>query len=290
MRLSTIELEGTEVAAVHVDGRGLAPVPEATDELPPTLLGLLRGHLDDTVRTELAARAAELPDADLVDAATARYRPLYREPVKIWGIGLNYRAHAEDLAESHPDEPASFIKASHTIIGHGDAIELPWHSSYVTAEAELGLVFGVESRDVDEHDALGHLAGVCPVLDQTAVDILQRNPRFLTRSKNYPTFFSFGPVLVTIDEALGGRGSLEHINVATYHNGRLHREDVVSGMRHTPEQLISLHTQMMPFSPGDIISPGSPGAVPIEDGDVAECRIEGIGTLRNPVVRPEPAR
>jgi 2-keto-4-pentenoate hydratase/2-oxohepta-3-ene-1,7-dioic acid hydratase in catechol pathway len=287
VRLSTIELDGAEVAAVQIaDGR-LAPVPSLAGDLPPTLRGLIDGGLDAEVRAHLGARAEELADAALVDPMEARYGPLYRDPAKIWGIGLNYRSHAQDLSETHPTEPASFIKANHTIIGPDDPIVLPRQSAHVTAEAELGLVIGAECRDVDEGEALRYLVGVCPILDQTAVDILQRNPRFLTRSKNFPTFFSFGPVLVTMDEVIEG-GSLRHIVVGTYRNGEVHREDVVANMAHGPEQLISLHSQMMPLHPGDIISPGSPGAVRVEDGDVVECRIPGVATLRNPVVRTDP--
>jgi 2-keto-4-pentenoate hydratase/2-oxohepta-3-ene-1,7-dioic acid hydratase in catechol pathway len=212
--------------------------------------------------------------------------PLYRRPRKIWGIGLNYLAHAEDLAADYPDEPASFIKGDHTIIGPGDDIVLPPQSGRVTAEAELGLVIGRHCQDVEEDEALSYVAGVVNILDQTAEDILERNPRYLTRSKNFPTFFSFGPHLVTMDEVLERFGALEDIVVATEHNGRLHRENTVSNMAYVPSFLVSFHSKVMPLFPGDIISTGTPGAVVVEDGDVAACRIDGIGTLENPVIRP----
>lgn len=288
MRLSTIDLDGREVAAVQLTDGSLAPVWALADDLPATVRGLIEHGLDADIREHLVARAGQLSEEARVDADEARFAPLYRDPPKIWGIGLNYRSHADDLSATHPDEPASFIKAGHTIIGPGDPIVLPRQSAHVTAEAELGLVIGAECRDVDEHEALRYLVGVCPVLDQTAVDILQRNPRFLTRSKNFPGFFSFGPVLVTMDEVLDGVGSLDHLLVGTYRNGHLFREDVVANMAHRPARLISFHSQMMPLYPGDIVSPGSPGAVKVEAGDVAECRIAGVGNLSNPVVRREP--
>ena len=144
------------------------------------------------------------------DPATLTFGPLYRHPRKIWGIGLNYRDHAKDLEAIYPDEPASFIKGDQTIIGPGDVIELPPESQRVTAEAELGVIIDKPCRRVSEADALSYVAGYCLILDMTAEDILQRNPRYLTRSKNFDTFFSFGPELVTTDEvadvlALGGR-------------------------------------------------------------------------------------
>lgn len=283
MQLATITLYGVEIAAVRVQSRGLALLPGLGDDLPQNLLSLLRAGLDDGLRAQIEARAAEMPSNRLVPLTEAVFAPLYRDPEKILGIGLNYRAHAGDLNAPHPDEPASFLKANHTIIGHEDAILLPDHSEHVTAEAELGLVLGRVSGPVEPAEALDALIGVCTILDQTAVDILQRNPRFLTRSKNYRTFFSFGPYLTTIDEVRRPGGTLGQLTVGTYANGRLVREDLVRNMAYSPESLISLHSEIMPFRPGDLISSGSPGAVRIRPGDFVECRITGLEPLRNAV-------
>lgn len=285
MQLATIRLDGVEVAAVHVPGKGLCPVPSLGDDLPSDLLAIIETGLHGDLRAELERRAAEVATDRLLAPDEVDFGPLFRNPQKIWGIGLNYRAHADDLGQTHPDEPASFIKANHTIIGHGDEIVLPPSSQHVTSEAELGLVFGQRCEGVEEAEALRSLVGVCPILDQTAIDILERNPRFLTRSKNFSTFFSFGPILVTTDEVVGADGTLDHLQIGTYGNGQVYREDVVANMAHSPEHLISLHSKMMPFFPGDVISSGSPGGVRVEDGDLAEARIPGVGTLRNPVVR-----
>ena len=286
MKLATLALDGRETAAVLQDDE-LVPVQALGTGLPDTIRELLDLGLTSTVRDELQGRAAGASSLDRILVAEATFRPLYRRARKLLGIGLNYRAHADDLGAPYPEEPASFIKGDHTIVGHGDDIVLPPQSQRVTAEAELGLVIGRMCQDVSPEDALEHLAGVCPVLDQTAEDVLQRNPRFLTRSKNFPTFFSFGPLLVTIDEALDRFGSLAQIRVATVRNNKVHRENAVADMTFSPEFLVSFHSQVMPLFPGDVISSGTPGATVVEDGDVAACRIEGIGRLElvNPVVR-----
>jgi 2-keto-4-pentenoate hydratase/2-oxohepta-3-ene-1,7-dioic acid hydratase in catechol pathway len=216
-----------------------------------------------------------------LDAATARFGPLYRHPRKILGIGLNYRDHAADLNAPYPTEPASFMKCDNTIIAPGDFVELPPESQRVTAEAEIGVIIGRTCRLVSERDAPDYIAGYCLILDMTAEDILQRNPRFLTRSKNFDTFFSFGPALITPDEI----ADILKVKVATFKNGTLHRENVVANMAFPPYYLVSFHSHVATLYPGDIISTGTPGAVVIEDGDVAECRIEGLGVLRNPVRR-----
>ncbi|HYL18227.1 MAG TPA: fumarylacetoacetate hydrolase family protein, partial [Burkholderiales bacterium] len=189
--------------------------------------------------------------------------------------------HAADLSAPFPTEPASFMKGDQTIIGPGDVIHLPPESERVTAEAELGVVIGRECRFVREEEVPAYIAGYCLILDMTAEDILQRNPRFLTRAKNYDTFFSFGPELITPDEVLDPM----RLQVSTWKNGSLHRENAVSNMAFPPHYLVAFHSNVMTLYPGDIISTGTPGAVVIEAGDVAECRIEGLGVLSNPVQR-----
>ncbi|HZR02955.1 MAG TPA: fumarylacetoacetate hydrolase family protein, partial [Burkholderiales bacterium] len=232
--------------------------------------GLNSNLLDDARRTPSALRRDQVA-----------FAPLYRHPRKIWGIGLNFRDHAADLSAPFPTEPASFMKGDHTIIGPGDPIRLPAESQRVTAEAELGVIVGRQCRDVPESAAASVIAGYCLVLDMTAADILQRNPRFLTRSKNFDTFFSFGPELITPDEV----GDVGQLKVGTYRNAILHRENVVAHMAFSPDHLVSFHSRFMTLYPGDIISTGTPGAVVIEHGDIAECRIEGLGELINPVQR-----
>lgn len=114
---------------------------------------------------------------------------------------------------------------------------------------------------------------------------------------------AFGPDLITLDEALA-YGPLEDLRVATIHNGAVHREHTVSGMTFSPAELLSFHSQVMPFYPGDILSTGTPGAVGIAPGDVVRCELgtesdladqPGALTLSGaaplpPVLRPAPPR
>ena len=209
----------------------------------------------------------------------------WTRPRKILGIGLNYGAHAGDLGEQAPrTSPASFIKGDHTIVGPGEPIIVPSGIGRVTAEAELGLVIGARAFGSVWTKRCAYVAGVVPVLDQTAEEILLENPRYLTRVKNYPTFFSFGPELITLDEVLVARSSCPVCESATVHNGAVHREDTVAGMTFSPAELLSFHSQVMPFYPGDILSTGTPGAVPIVAGDVVRCELgDELASLTNPV-------
>lgn len=245
-----------------------------------TGLEVIKKHSPDEL-TEALATAAPKRFTRLVEAELVAP---YRHPHLIWGIGLNYSEHAADLSAVAPqDAPASFIKGDHTLIGPGEEIELPPQSQRVTAEAELGLIIGRDTYRVSVEEALDHVWGVVPILDQTAEDILQLNPRFLTRSKNFPTFFSFGPTITPIGEARALPGGLDGIEVTTVLNGQVHRTNTVAHMTFGLAQLVSLHSHVLPFRAGDIISTGTPGAVPLSDGDVAEARVAGIGALRNRV-------
>jgi 2-keto-4-pentenoate hydratase/2-oxohepta-3-ene-1,7-dioic acid hydratase in catechol pathway len=124
---------------------------------------------------------------------------------------------------------------------------------------------------------------VCLILDQTAEDILQVNPRFLTRAKNFPGFFSFGPELITMDEVSALFPSLSELRISTIRNDDIVASATIAEMIFALPYLVSFHSKVMPFYPGDIISTGTPGATVVKDGDSVECVIEGLGTLRNVV-------
>lgn len=208
------------------------------------------------------------------------YAPLQRHPPKIWGIGLNYREHAQDLSEHAPDTiPVGFMKPDTTIIAAGGTIEIPHQSHRTTAEAELGLIVKRECHSVTRKDWRSVIAGFTTVIDVTAEDILQQNPRYLTLSKSFDTFFSFGPELLSTDEI----DDVLDLKVATIINGRLHRSNRVSGMTFPPDFLIAYLSEVMTLLPGDIISTGTPGAVVLRHGDTVECRIDGFNSLKNSV-------
>ena len=280
MRVRTVLLGDDPVACVALPDGRLARIDRVLSGAPSDLLSLMEA---DQLGALAEAVDAGVDDSDCVDPDAPVLAPWTR-PRKILGIGLNYGAHAGDLGERAPrSSPASFIKGDHTIVGPGQPIVVPPGIGRVTAEAELGLVIGRTCYQVDVDDALTYVAGVVPVLDQTAEAVLLENPRYLTRVKNYPTFFSFGPDLITLDEVLA-HAPLADLRVATVHNGAVHRKNTVSGMTFSPAELLSFHSHVMPFYPGDILSTGTPGAVAIETGDVVRCELgDELASLTNPV-------
>lgn len=294
MRLATLRNEYGDESLHYFHDRHFIPVADVAAVFgaffPTDLLGVLEeGALPDMVEwwdREADERLPRLPEFS-VPEPRAVFGPLYRRPRKIWGIGLNYRAHAADLDEIPPSaEPASFMKPDTALIGPGDAIQLPELSERVTGEAELAIVIGRECRNVPREDWLSVVAGFTTVLDMTAEDILRRNPRNLTQAKSFDTFFSLGPLFLTPDE-IPGR-DVNALTVQTVLNGEVRAENVVANMTFPPDFLVAYHSRIMTLLPGDILSTGTPGAALIAPGDALECRILGAPFLPlvNPVAGP----
>jgi 2-keto-4-pentenoate hydratase/2-oxohepta-3-ene-1,7-dioic acid hydratase in catechol pathway len=287
MRITSCQIDRNDVAAV-VTPTGFVPIAALNRKTgknwPIDTLALI----SDNAFTELhswyrnggermlAAMANEALTEDDVQTA-----PPFRRPRKIWGIGLNYVAHAADLSAKAPTGiPGSFMKPDTTIIGHGDLIRIPKQSQKTTAEGELGVIIGTKCRNVPIDGWLKVVAGFTTVIDITAEDILRQNPRYLTVAKSFDSFFSFGPQLVTPDEI----ADVAALSVSTVINDRVHAENTVANMTFSPAFLVSFLSRVMTLLPGDIISTGTPGAVVIDDGDVVECRISGFRSLVNPVM------
>lgn len=287
MRLATLKTGGREEAAIRTgDGYVLVSAVNQTlgtnwaTELLPLLEAGQVAPLTKWYRGEGKTVLAGMT-GQILAKEEVKFGPLYRRPRKIWGIGLNYVEHAGDLSEKAPTHsPASFAKFDTTIIGPGDTIRIPRQSERTTAEGELGIVFGKTCKDVPESDWLAAVAGFTTLIDMTAEDILAINPRYLTRSKNFDSFFSFGPELVTPDEI----DDVMKLKVATVLNGTVHAQNIVANMTFPPAYLVSFHTKVATMLPGDIICTGTPRAARIAHGDIAECRIDGFEPLRNPVV------
>jgi 2-keto-4-pentenoate hydratase/2-oxohepta-3-ene-1,7-dioic acid hydratase in catechol pathway len=257
------------------DDDGFVPLPAATPEY-------------DSVRDALPAAPAGLPSPDAASAARVprdhhSLGAFIDEPGKLFGIGLNYSEHASDLSEESPDEPASFFKPASAATGPGGPIRLPPEaiSARVTAEAELAVVIGRTCTDVSVEQADDVIAGYVPVIDMTAEDILQRNPRFLTRAKSFDSFLVLGPHL-----AVPGPGEeLSDIEVRTVVNDEVVARNAVGNMHFPPRELVAFHSKVMTLAPGDIISTGTPGAHPIDPGDTVRAEVDRFGSVAADVVR-----
>ncbi|WP_116247584.1 fumarylacetoacetate hydrolase family protein [Nocardiopsis sp. FIRDI 009] len=231
------------------------------------------GELATLLASLTAPRSAEVR---LEDAATVA------GDGDIWGAGLNYRRHSEDLETEQPASgPGSYLRPGGCLIDNGRDIELPSQSERVTAEAELGLVIGEECKNVPREDWRSVVAGVTAVLDMTAEDVIRENPRYIPWAKGFDTFCSVGPQLVTLDEF--DDDALRSIRVSTVRNGETVASALVSDMKYDPGYLVEYFTAGRTLTPGTVLCTGTPGAAVISPGDSVRAVVEGVGTLAHTV-------
>ena len=297
MRLATIKWNNAEIAGI-VTPKGILPIAalneakgtawktEMMDLIQAQEIPQLTEWYNNGGKDELDSIPGLVPSNEVV------YAPLYRNPKRIFGIGLNYVDHAGDIGSAAPTGfPGSFFKMADTLIGPGDQIMTPAlkEAQKTTAEAELGIIMGKDCRDVTEENWQDAIVGYTTILDMTEESILKGNdfvpgnPRYLCIVKNFPTFFSFGPQLVTPDEV----PDVLQLEVQSVLNGEVYAKNIVNNMTHRPARLVSLHSSIQGWYAGDILSTGTPRAFKIEEGDVAECRIYGPnGFSMEPLVNP----
>jgi 2-keto-4-pentenoate hydratase/2-oxohepta-3-ene-1,7-dioic acid hydratase in catechol pathway len=198
-------------------------------------------------------------------------------PSKVVAVGRNYAAHAAEMGGVVPAEPLIFLKPSTAIIGPNDSIVYPAATNEVSYEAELAVVIGRLCRDVPVERVNEVILGYTCANDLTARD-LQRTDGQWTRAKGFDTFCPLGPWIETdldpSDLAIGSKV-----------DGEVRQDGRTSQMVNDVPRLVSWISEVMTLLPGDVILTGTPAGVgPILPGQTAEVTIEGIGTLRNPVV------
>jgi 2-keto-4-pentenoate hydratase/2-oxohepta-3-ene-1,7-dioic acid hydratase in catechol pathway len=209
-------------------------------------------------------------------------------PRVIWGVGLNYRDHASETGRPPPEFPTLFVKSPGAVIGDGEPIVIPPHVTQPDYEGELAVVIGRRARDVPAAEALAVVAGVTIGHDVSARDHQYTTGQW-SWSKSFDTFCPLGPELVSLDEIDLATG----LALETRVSGELLQSSNTSELLFAVPQLIAWISQGCTLEPGDVILTGTPSGVGaartpprwLQHGDVVEITIEGIGTLRNPIVR-----
>ena len=196
-------------------------------------------------------------------------------------IGLNYSDHAEETGQKVPPEPIIFAKATSSIIGPNDTVEIPRKSIKSDWEVELGVVIGKQAKYISENESQSHIAGYCVVNDLSEREFQIEHSGQWVKGKSCDTFGPIGPYLVTTDEVPDPQNLKMWLDV----NGKRMQDGSTSTMVYGVNFLISYLSQFMSLQPGDIISTGTPPGVGmgmnpqvfLKPGDEMKLGIEGLG-------------
>lgn len=241
-----------------------------------------------TNQSYLDALQAQVDDGALsvVDPADVRLLAPVARPGKIVCAGLNYRDHAVEQDEEIPEKPLLFAKAPTTVTNPGSPIVHPGGDEQVDYEVELAVVVGRTARNVEESAVSEYIAGYTVCNDVSGRTAQFDDGQFF-RGKSYDTFSPLGPTLV-VDSGFDPAA----VDVELRVNGERKQRSNTRQFIFDVDELVSYISRYMTLRPGDVISTGTPGGVGIfrdpvdllEPGDTCEAEIEGIGTLRNPVI------
>jgi 2-keto-4-pentenoate hydratase/2-oxohepta-3-ene-1,7-dioic acid hydratase in catechol pathway len=247
MRLVTYRSERGERAGVLTDA-GVIDAWDTLGEEGASLRALLAGgrlsELEDG-----AARAGRT----IADPAPA---PPIPDPEKVVCIGLNYRAHAAEAGIDPPVSPTFFAKFRNALAPPGATVALPAASEKVDFEAEVAFVIGKPALEVDEADALDHVAGYMLLNDLSARDLQFATPQWLP-GKVFDGSAPCGPALVTPDEA----GPPDGIEFALDLNGERMQEASTADLIFPVPALVAHLSRLMTLEPGDVIATGTPSGV-----------------------------
>lgn len=209
---------------------------------------------------------------------------ILNRPGKLVCVGLNYKAHADNVDLKTADTPILFSKFADALAPAGSDVELPvWEDSY-DYEAELVVVMGKTAWNVPEEKAMEYVFGYTAGNDISVRDPQKRTSQWLI-GKTMPGFGPCGPCIVTADELDPFSG----VGIRSYVNGELRQNGRTDQMIFSCAQIISYASKYIRLEPGDLIFTGTPSGVGLEKkeknwlkpGDVVDVEIETIGTLRN---------
>ena len=243
----------------------------------------------DTVDPGTMARLSAL-DTDTLSPVegTPRIGPCIGNVGKLVCIGLNYSDHAKETGSPIPSEPIVFMKATSSINGPDDDIELIRNSVKTDWEVELGFVIGRETKYVTEAQALDHVAGYCIVTDVSEREWQIERQGNWSKGKSGDTYGPIGPWLVTPDEV----GDPQSLGLWLDVNGTRHQDGNTNTMIFPVSKIISYLSECMSLQPGDVIATGTPPGVGmgmkpqvfLRAGDTMRVGVEGLGVQAQRIV------
>ena len=256
---------------------------------PPSLLALIQAGPAQWLRARAVAEASGATG----HAAVRLHAPIPRPLKNVFCLGLNYAAHAKESAQARnretkiPDVPVIFSKATTSVNGPFDDIPVDRAvTSQVDWEVELGVVIGTPGRNIAKADALAHVFGYTVINDVSARDLQIAHGQW-SKGKSLDGSCPMGPYVVTADEF----GDPQTKRLMCRVNGVTKQDASTADMIFPVASIIEWLSKGLTLEAGDIIATGTPqgvgmGRTPqefLQDGDVVDTEVEGIGTLRNRV-------
>ena len=228
--------------------------------------GTVRDRLASGDRAPATGPAFPLADVTLL-------APVPR-PRAIFGIGLNYAAHAAESGQELPKFPLTFMKLPSSSVPPHGPVRRPRVVDQLDYEAELVVVIG----------AGGEIAGWAVADDVTARDLQSREPQW-TRAKGFDTSCPWGPWITTVDELPDAVG----LRISSWVNGELRQDSTTDDLIFGPHELVAFIGDTCTLEPGDIILTGTPEGVGmamipprfLQPGDTVRVEIERLGSIEH---------
>ena len=288
--LSILNADGTETLGV-VTSKGVIDVRAVAKKMkivsPLTLDQLLQEGNAGGFNQVLAG--ADKSGVAYLSESSITFGRLFKNPGKIVCVGLNYRAHADEIGMAHPRVPPLFNKYNNSLAAHNCLLQIPpLEVSYkLDYETELLIVIGKKMRNVPESDTLNYVAGYCTSNDFSSRDLQLELPSGQWMiGKTLDQYAPIGPYFVTSDIV----GDPNKLQVQTWVNGEMRQNSNTSDFIHNTQKMLSYISTYWALEPGDIVFTGTPQGVIagmpkdkqvwLKKGDQIVSSVEKLGQLK----------
>ena len=278
MKLLRVGEKGKEKPAI-LDANGkIRDISSHINDLNPENLNF------ETMSKIQSADTSNLPEL----SSNQRVGSCITSPGKFVAIGLNYSDHAAEVGADIPKEPIMFMKATSSMCGPNDDVEIVSGSKKLDWEVELGIVIGKEAKHISESQSQDHILGYCLVNDVSEREWQIEKMGQWVKGKSHDTYGPTGPYLVTKDEIK----DINNLKMILDVNGERMQTGNTSTMIFNVDIIVSYVSKFMSLQPGDIITTGTPPGVGmgrkpqvfLKAGDEMKLSIENLGEQNSKVV------
>ena len=278
MKLLRVGEKGKEKPAI-LDGDGkIRDISSYVSDLNPHNLNF------ETISKIQSVDTSNLPEI----SSDQRVGSCITSPGKFVAIGLNYSDHAAEVGAEIPKEPIMFMKATSSMCGPNDDVEIVSGSKKLDWEVELGIVIGKEAKHISEDQSQDHILGYCLVNDVSEREWQIEKMGQWVKGKSHDTYGPTGPYLVTKDEIK----DINNLKMMLDVNGERMQTGNTSTMIFNVDIIVSYVSKFMSLQPGDIITTGTPPGVGmgrkpqvfLKAGDQMKLSIENLGEQNSKVV------